>query len=228
MLMNKMLNRTQMAYDRWSVTYDTEGNPQILLEHDDVLALVNPRCGESILDAACGSGKYTVEFHNAGADVIGVDNSQGMLDRARHKYPQLTLQFADLSKNLHFGDFSFDKVNCAQALKHLPNLCASFIEIARVMESGGAFIFSVTHPDMIWDDYEINDKIHVDLRAEADMYQHRFCDYFEALEKAGFTLDRLVQIPVLDKIKHLLTPESYLRVKGRYQVLAIRAIKNRA
>mgnify|MGYP001204319076 CR=1 FL=1 len=68
-------------------------------------------------------------------------------------------------------------------------------------------------------------RINVDIRIEADMYQHRFCDYFEALETAGFILERLVQIAVTDKIEHLLTPESYLKVKGRYQVLVIRARK---
>ena len=79
---------------------------------------------------------------------------------------------------------------------------------------------------MCWDDYEINDKIHVDIRMEAEMYQHRFCDYFAALEVAGFTLDRLVQIPVSAKIESFLTPEAYVKVKGRYQVLIIRARKD--
>ena len=223
-----MMKRTQVAYDRWSETYDAEGNPQILMEHDDVVALVDAHPNESILDAACGSGKYTTEFHKAGAVVVGVDFSQAMLDRAVRKHPQLTFRFADLSEPLPFDDTTFDKVNCAQALKHLSDLPAVFAEIARVLRPGGAFVFSVTHPDMFWDDYEINSKIHIDIRAEADMYQHRFCDYLEALELNGFRLDRLVQIAVSDKIKHLLSPESYQKVKGRNQVLAIRGIKDAA
>ena len=220
-----MPDRTQQAYNRWSYTYDSEGNPQIVMEHDEVLALVDPRRGESILDAACGTGKYTIEFADAGADVVGVDNSQGMLDRAMDKYPQLTFRFADLSERLPFGDASFDKVNCAQALKHLADLSAPLSEFARVLRPSGALVFSVTHPDMLWDDYEIRSRIQVDIRAEADMYQRRFCDYFEALDGAALALDRLVQIAVSERIEHMLTPESYMKVKGRYQVLAIRATK---
>lgn len=220
-----MTKRTQAAYDRWSQTYDAEGNPQILMEHDDVLALVDAHPDESILDAACGTGKYTSEFHKAGATVIGIDLSQAMLDRAQKKHPKLSLRFADLSERLPFEDAAFDKVNCAQALKHLPDLPVVFAEIARVLRPDGVFVFSVTHPDMFWDDYEINSKILVDIKVEADLYHHRFCDYFHALERTGFKLDRLVQIAVSDKIKHLLTPESYRKVNGRYQVLAVRSRK---
>ena len=79
-----------------------------------------------------------------------------MLDRALEKHPRLIFRFADLSERLPINGASFDKVNCAQALKHLPNLPASFKEFARVLKSGGAFIFSVTHPDMFWGGYEIN------------------------------------------------------------------------
>ncbi len=215
---------TQAAYDRWAETYDTERNPQIVMEHDDVVALVDPHSGDSILDAACGTGKYTIEFHMAGADVVGIDFSQAMLDRAVAKYPHLTFKVADLLEPLPFGDSSFDKINCAQALTHLPNLTTPFVEFARVLRSGGSFTFSVTHPDMHWDDYEIDDKIHVDIRVED--HPHRFCDYFEALDRAGLALDRLVQIPVSEKIKDFLTPKSYPKVEGRYQVLAIRARKD--
>ncbi|MFA5891994.1 MAG: methyltransferase domain-containing protein [Actinomycetota bacterium] len=222
-----MSNKTRMAYDRWSEKYDAERNPQILMEHDEVVRLVDARPGESILDAACGTGKYTIEFHNAGAAVMGVDFSDGMLAVAARKHPALSFRYADLSLPLPFEAASFDKVNCAQALKHIADLRAVFRDVARVLRPGGAFIFSVTHPDMCWDDYEIDSRADVDLRAEADMHDHRFCDYFEALERNGFDLDRLVQIPVSDKIKHLLTPESFWKVQGRYQVLAIRAKRHK-
>lgn len=220
-----MLGKTQEGYNRWSETYDSEGNSQIYMEHDDVVALVDPKDGESILDAACGTGKYTTEFHQAGANVVGIDFSQGMLNIAVRKYPELAFIFTDLSKRLPFGDATFNKLNCAQALKHLPELVIPFAEFARVLKANGKFVFSVTHPDMYWDDYEMVDGPHVDIRTETDLHQHRFCDYFHALETAGFSLDRLVQIPVSTKIKHLLTPESFMKVEGRYQILIIRARK---
>jgi len=38
--------------------------------------------GKRILDVGCGSGRYTVELARRGADVVGVDFSQPMLDLA--------------------------------------------------------------------------------------------------------------------------------------------------
>lgn len=61
-----MSDRTRDAYDRWAKTYDAEPNPHIFMEQEDVVALVDPRPGGVILDAACGTGKYAIEFSKAG------------------------------------------------------------------------------------------------------------------------------------------------------------------
>ena len=221
-----MPNRTVATYDRWAPTYDINRNPHIVLEHDDVVSLVDARPGEDILDAACGTGKYTTHFHAAGARVIGIDLSPGMLERAIAKFPEVSFRIADISERLPFENDRFDKVNCAQALKHLANLAAVFGEFSRVLKPGGNLVFSVTHPDMTWDDYEVADSdVRFDIRTETDMYQHRFCDYFSALEQGGLTLDRVVQVPVGERIRALLTPASFSKVEGRFQILAIKARK---
>jgi len=42
-----------------------------------------------ILDAACGTGKYWPMILSSGRKVFGLDYSQGMLDQARVKFPQV-------------------------------------------------------------------------------------------------------------------------------------------
>jgi len=39
--------------------------------------------GKSVLDVGCGSGRYSIEFARKGADVVGLDFAQGMIDLAR-------------------------------------------------------------------------------------------------------------------------------------------------
>ena len=39
--------------------------------------------GESVLDLGCGYGCYTDYFRTAGADVIGIDGSEKMIELAR-------------------------------------------------------------------------------------------------------------------------------------------------
>ncbi len=69
----EMSERTRRAYDQWASTYDSSPNPQIVLEFPDVLGLLAPLTGETILDAACGTGRYTAAIGERGATVIGLD-----------------------------------------------------------------------------------------------------------------------------------------------------------
>lgn len=221
--------RTQAAYDLWASQYDADPNPQIQLEFDDVLSLIDPQPNQSILDAACGTGRYARILLQRGANVIGVDFSDQMLAIAREKNPSIRFINADLQKPLDFESGVFDKILCAQALKHLPDLEPVFKEFARVLKTGGHFVFSVTHPDMDWDGYELADQDpnRFKLTQHADIHHHKFSHYFQAIELAGFTVDRIVQIPVSEKIRPLLTPQSYLKVKGRFQILAMRLAKSK-
>lgn len=220
-----MTKRTQKAYDKWAPLYDTDPNPHILLEHDEVLKLVTPKRHEKILDAACGTGKYTIEFHKKGADVIGIDFSKKMLEIAQNKYPAIKFYQADLEKKLSFQNQQFDKINCAQALKHLRNIKPTLKEFFRVLRKGGALVFSVTHPEMDWVDFEMKDNPDFVLSENSDIFHHQFKDYFDAINQAGFKIDKIVQVPISPKIKHLLTAKSYKIVKGRYEVVIFRLIK---
>ncbi len=39
--------------------------------------------GKKVLDVGCGSGRYSIEFARRGAEVVGLDFAQGMIDLAR-------------------------------------------------------------------------------------------------------------------------------------------------
>ena len=221
-----MTARTRRAYDSWSAAYDTDLNPHLALEHEAVVGLVGPRKGMRILDAGCGTGRYAAEFASKGAQVVGIDFSERMLEVARGKLPQASFKRCDLRRRLPLRNGWFDRINCAQTLKHLKSLRGTFREFGRILKAGGCLVFSVTHPDMDWDGYEMRTRVGVDLPAESDIYHHRFCDYLEWIGESGFTIDRLVQLPVSEKIRQFLTPESYRRVKGRYQIVVFRVRKD--
>ena len=227
-LKNRVMGeRTRNAYEAWAAAYDAAQNPHLLLEHDTVLALVEPRSQDHILDAACGTGRHTMAFHHAGARVTGLDFSVGMLTVAAHKCPTVPMVMADLSDVLPFEARSFDKVNCAQALDHVPELRQPFGEFARILKPGGTVVVSVVHPDMNWEGYVRRDDAQgrFRLRSHADFFSHRFCDYFESFDHAGLRLCRLVQLPVGVTIRQYLTPESYEMVRGRYQVVVFQLLK---
>jgi SAM-dependent methyltransferase len=222
-----MSEKTKRAYRRWAASYDSVRNPQLVLDHAAVLELVNARSCDTILVAACGTGRFIAEFGKSGAEVVGLDFCDAMLAIAADKCLGVRFVRSDLLRRLPFPGASFNKIVLAQAADHLPRLHYTIRECARVLKPRGMIVLSVTHPDMNWGGYERRDDAsgRFKLREHADIYNHRFCDYFEAIQAAGLEVDRIVQLPVSGQIRHLLTPRSYRVVKGRYQVLVLRLRK---
>jgi hypothetical protein len=99
-------------------------------------------------------------------------------------------------------------------------------EFARVLRQGGVLVFSVTHPEMTWDGYEMRETPDFILSVEADIHHHRTEDYVTEITAAGMKVDRIVSVPVSERIEQYLTPESFRTVRGRPQVAVFRAVKN--
>ncbi|QDP20610.1 methyltransferase domain-containing protein [Sphingomonas xanthus] len=68
------------------------------------LDLLAPRSGEHILDVGCGDGTLTLKIKQAGADVVGIDNSLSMVASAKAKGLDARLMDA---ADLKFGE-AFD------------------------------------------------------------------------------------------------------------------------
>ena len=63
----------------------------------DLVALLDPRPGERILDLGCGTGRLAAAIAERGAAVTGVDSDAAMIEAARAQFPRTahpTLQFA--------------------------------------------------------------------------------------------------------------------------------------
>lgn len=67
---------------------------------EDLLQLLNPQPGESILDLGCGTGQLTEKIAQVGAEVMGVDYASTMIEKARQNYPHIRFDVADAT-NFH-------------------------------------------------------------------------------------------------------------------------------
>jgi SAM-dependent methyltransferase len=133
------------GYRAWSESYDEPGNPIIALEQPAAWALVDPLAPGTVLDAACGTGRHARHLVELGHEVLGVDLTPEMLERAERAVPQANFLAGDLCA-IPAADASFDLAVCGLALSHLADLRPGIEELARVLKPGGHLVVSVLHP----------------------------------------------------------------------------------
>lgn len=109
------------------------------------LALCPPRA--RILDAACGTGKYWPLLSEGGHDLLGIDQSAGMLRRAHAKFPAVRTEKLGLQELAR--EDAFDGVVCIDALELVfpedwPRVLAN---VHRALRAGGPFYFTVELPE---------------------------------------------------------------------------------
>ena len=141
-------------YDRlWSPIYDENWGSNIDPVHAGLVTHLAHTCpvDGSILDAACGTGKYWPILLDSGNAFCGIDQSQGMLDRAHAKFPQMKLAKIGLQE-LPYQN-AFDVIICTDALEMIfpEDWPRVFHNFHRALKREGQLYFTVE----IMDDYEI-------------------------------------------------------------------------
>src|SRR5262249_40566291 len=109
---------TREGYDLWAQIYDDEDNPLIALETMQFRSLLGDVRGLTVTDIGCGTGRHALAMAEAGATVIGVDFSMGMLAKAKAKPGAGTVHFVyhDVAMGLPFVSRAFDRVICCLVL----------------------------------------------------------------------------------------------------------------
>ena len=102
--------------------------------------------GDRMLDACCGTGDLAICARARGADVVGLDFSERMLERARGKAPQIEFVQGDVLA-LPFEDASFDAATVGFGVRNVEDLEAGVRELRRVLREGGRVgILEITTP----------------------------------------------------------------------------------
>ena len=133
--------------ERW---WDTQGefktlhdvNPLrigFILDHADI-------SGKRLLDVGCGGGILSEGLAKQGADVIGIDLSEELIDIAdlhslesRVPVKYQTISVEALAEKEPSG---FDYITCMEMLEHVPNPESVVHACARLVKPGGKIFFS--------------------------------------------------------------------------------------
>ena len=108
------------------------------------LAEVGP--GAKVLDVATGTGDLAIEAASRGAEVIGTDFSEGMLERARVKAPGIRFEQGD-ALGLTYADDTFDAATVGFGARNFADLEQGLREMTRVVRPGGkVVVLEITTP----------------------------------------------------------------------------------
>jgi demethylmenaquinone methyltransferase/2-methoxy-6-polyprenyl-1,4-benzoquinol methylase len=138
-----MFDRIAGVYDRMNSVM-TAGMHHAWRERAVDLARVGP--GSRALDVATGTGDLAIALQRRGADVVGQDFSDGMLDLARRKAPELRFEQGD-ALSLPYGDGEFDAVTVGFGARNFADLARGLREMTRVAKPGGrVVVLEITTP----------------------------------------------------------------------------------
>jgi ubiquinone/menaquinone biosynthesis C-methylase UbiE len=157
------------GWDTYAPFYDWE-NGQTLGRRDvPFWQRVATRAPGPVLELGCGTGRVSIPLARAGIDIVGVDRSAPMLERARkrnrrggpkgppHGRPSdARFVRADI-RALPFGDGSFPAViapyGILQSLTRPRDLTATLNSVARVVAPGGTFGIDLVPDVPKWREY---------------------------------------------------------------------------
>jgi demethylmenaquinone methyltransferase/2-methoxy-6-polyprenyl-1,4-benzoquinol methylase len=104
------------------------------------------RSGDRVLDVCCGTGDLALAALPYSSEVVGVDFSPAMLERARLKASAIEWVQGD-ALALPFEDASFDAVTVGFGVRNVEDLERALRELRRVVRPGGRVgILEITRP----------------------------------------------------------------------------------
>ena len=142
----KMLDKVFWgAYTRYAEGQDMTGAEKARVE--DVLrrlAEFGAKPPQSVFDAGCNNGAYTLALAMAGFDATGVDFAPGLLNAARRRAEELkvpaTFGKMDLDKVFWYADGEFDNAICTSVLHAVRRPEWVLEELHRVIKPGGLLL----------------------------------------------------------------------------------------
>jgi len=171
--------------------------PQIV---GDLLAKVvpTPAADLDIVDIGCGTGLLGPLIVGWKRNLVGVDLSQKMLDRAQEHNVYDSLCHTDVTPFLSERSSTFDVAMCVDTLVYFGDLGPLFVTTHEALRTGGWFLGTVEElaPDSPEEAYKLH---------EGGRYAHKEAYLRAILERAGFEAPDITRVVLrleLDKPVH--------------------------
>lgn len=150
--------------------------------------------GASLLDICCGNGALSSAAHTRGANVVGLDFSEKMLELAKTSYPHIRFEKGD-AEALAVPNDCFDYASMSFGLVYLGQPQLALCEAARVIVKSGRFACTVwDYPEhaiafrIVFSAIKDLGEVEVDLSQSPDFFQYADTHFAtQSFMTAGFS-----------------------------------------
>ncbi len=207
-----------------------------------VTSLIENVVGARVLDAGCGYGIFTEWLLERQAEVVAFDVTRRMVEMTQAAVGDRATVFRhDLHDPLDFAEAeSFDWVICPLVLDYIKDWQAVFTEFARVLKSGGKFVFSSGHPfgDYVWLKYRAQKEVNYreieefithwggfgEPKPRIQFFRRPLSQTLNPIIAAGLYIDYILE-PLPTEAYREKDPEGYKKRRQMPSFICVRAVK---
>jgi ubiquinone/menaquinone biosynthesis C-methylase UbiE len=178
------------AYKYWSEHYDTNENRTRDLEGTSLRQNLSNQNYVNCLEIGCGTGKNTEWLVSIAENILAVDLSEEMLEKAKQKINAENVKFvqADVNKDWIFTENKkFDLATFSLVLEHIENLDNIFKKLSKVLNSNSTVYIGELHPFKQYSGtkarFETNEGQQI-----VTCFNHNISDFINSAKKYSFQL----------------------------------------
>jgi len=128
----------------WADKYSLKNYAHTNIEKPAVLSLLGDIENKRILCIGCGDGGEANMFYKNGAEVIGFDISEELINIAKSKYPNIPFYVGD-AETFSINE-TFDIAYAGFVVHYLPSYTKFLSNTSALLKDSGELIFSIVHP----------------------------------------------------------------------------------
>ena len=179
----------EKSYNIWANQYDTNKNKTRDLDKKSTIKTLSKYNFECVLELGCGTGKNTKWLLEKAKRIIGLDFSQGMLNKATEKISDKRVVFkkTDLTKNWKIDNEFADLITCSLTLEHIENLNHIFNQGNLKLKKNGLFFISELHPFKQYSGSKARYETENGTK-ELEVYIHHISEYIDEAKNNGLEL----------------------------------------
>ena len=179
----------EKAYDIWAHQYDTNKNRTRDLDKRSTIETLSNYNFENVLELGCGTGKNTEWLLSKAKQVVGLDFSREMLNKAKEKISDKRVIFKKTGLNESWGiDNNFaDLITCSLTLEHIDDLNPIFKKANQKLTKNGVLFISELHPFKQYTGSKAQYETDKGTK-ELEVFVHHISDYVGSAKSNGFKL----------------------------------------